>query len=152
MKLPITHKYDDILDLPHPVSRRARMTPGDRAIQFAPFAALTGYEEVIGETARLTDGRVELEEGAEEELNEALRQLRENLHRRPEITVTWFRRDEKKEGGAYVTATGRARKLCLYSGTLLLEDGRTVALEDMIFLEVKAVTAAADSPKAGPEG
>ena len=137
MKLQITHKYDDILDLPHPVPRhRAPMTNYDRAAQFSPLAALTGYDEVLSETARLTDQRIELDEGSRAELDEALREIRERLPRQPEITATYFVCDERKSGGSYVTVTGCARKICDYSCRLFLTDGRAIPLEEVIGLRL----------------
>lgn len=138
MKRKETHKYDDILHLPHPVSqRRTRMTNYDRAAQFAPFAALTGYDGVLAETARLTDCRIDLDEGILEELNEALCSLREQLSRQPEVTVTYFIHDERKSGGTYVTVTGRAKKICDYSGILFFTDGRAIPLEEAIRISLQ---------------
>lgn len=100
MNLVNKHQYDDIIDLPHPVSpRHPQMPHADRAAQFSPFAALTGHEAAIQETARLTDAFVELDEDRKEELDEQLRLIRDNQTQRPEIEATCFRPDRKKAGG-----------------------------------------------------
>lgn len=137
MKLKPTNKYDDIIDLPHPVStRRSRMTDYDRAAQFAPFAALTGYDAVIEETARLTDRRIELDEGSRAELDEALREILEKIHTQPEISVTWFVYDERKAGGAYLHTRGRVKKADLYAGFLLLTDESRIPLREVVSLQL----------------
>ena len=125
--------YDDIIDLPHHVSAtRARMPVADRAAQFAPFAALTGFGGVIDETARLTESRIELGEGAVEELERALNALAARQDERPEITVTYFRPDELKAGGAYLTVTGSLRRIDGHSRTLILTDGTRIPIADLL--------------------
>ena len=125
--MEITHKYDDIIHLSRPESpRRARMSMTDRGAQFSPFAALVGYDAAIAETARLTDFQIELTEGAKAELNETLRTLAENVRRCPEVRVTWFLPDERKSGGAYVTASGCVKKVDVYRELLVLTDGRQI--------------------------
>lgn len=135
-------KYDDILFLPHPVSRRYPQMPlSDRAAQFAPFAALTGHEEAIRETARLTDSRVELEEGQREALDQRLGRLLQRMREipglEPEITVTYFRPDEKKAGGAYLTVCGRVKKVDGYGRMILLKDGTALPMDDIVSMEGK---------------
>ncbi|MBQ8835047.1 MAG: hypothetical protein IJ001_09030 [Oscillospiraceae bacterium] len=137
MKLKNTHKYDDIIHLPHPVSqRRSRMTNYDRAAQFSPFAALTGYDAVIEETARLTDSRIELDQGAVEQLNERLLEIRDSISSRPLVTLTWFRRDERKAGGAYIRATGRVKKIDSYTNTIVLTDGTVIPIRELADAEL----------------
>lgn len=127
-------KYDDIIHLPHYQSaKRAHMPLGDRAAQFAPFAALTGYGAAVEETARLTDSRIELDEGKKEEINLTLQQICGETH--PRISVTWFVPDEKKHGGAYRTVCGNVRKVDRYAGAIVLTDGTLIALRDVIDLE-----------------
>ena len=107
-----THQYDDILNLPRPVSRRHRPMPfEERAVQFAPFAALTSYEEILMEAARPTRDCPQLSEDEQTRLDALLQQLRGRLQGRPWVTVTWFVPDEKKAGGNCVTTTGQAIKL-----------------------------------------
>lgn len=131
------NKYDDILYLPHPVSARHPQMPlADRAAQFSPFAALTGHEAAIRETARLTKERVELDESRKEILDERLQMIRENLSEKPEVTFTYFQPDERKSGGAYLTVTGRVKKMDGYERRILLEDGMIVPLEELIDIEL----------------
>lgn len=131
------NKYDDIMYLPHPVSARHPQMPlADRAAQFSPFAALTGHEAAIRETARLTKERVELDESRKEILDERLQMIRENLSEKPEVTFTYFQPDERKSGGAYLTVTGRVKKVDGYERRILLEDGTVVPLEELIDIEL----------------
>lgn len=125
--------YDDIIHLPHPVSvRHPQMPLADRAAQFSPFAALTGHEAAIRETARQTDAFAELEEGQREQLDWQLQLIRENLAQKPEIEVTYFQPDEKKSGGAYVTFCGRVKKIEEYSRQILFVDGTVISMENII--------------------
>lgn len=128
-----TSRYDDILYMPHPDSKvHPRMSMIDRAAQFSPFAALTGYEAAIDETGRRTDARIELDESQKEELDHRMQMLQEHLAERPEISVTYFVPDERKEGGAYVTVTGRVRKVNLYERVLILEEEQVIPIAEMI--------------------
>ena len=116
--------YDDILYLPHHVSpKRRRMTMVERGAQFSPFAALTGYGEAIAESGRLTDRDFELAADAKAILDEKLRQIRENIFRRPEITAVYFVPDGKKPGGAYRDIRGRVVKVDSRKQCLTLETG-----------------------------
>ena len=130
MQLKETHKYDDIIHLPHHTSpRRAGMPMIDRAAQFSPFAALTGYEAVIEETGRLTDSITELTDSSKQVLDEQFRILAENCGALPRITVTWFEPDRQKSGGSYVTVTGQLKKVEEYEQVLRLADGREIPME-----------------------
>ena len=132
------HPYEDILDLPHPVSPfHPPMSPADRAAQFAPFAALTGHEAAIWETARLTEERIELSEDRKAELDAALRFLQENLSLAPEVSVIYFLPDTKKAGGAYATATGQVKKIDEYARSLLMTDRTEIPIEDIWDIELK---------------
>lgn len=105
-------KYNDILHLPHPTSaKHPRMPISDRAAIFSPFAALTGHGNAIRETARLTDQRIELDEDTRAELDLKQQILADKIDERPEVSVVWFRPDEKKDGGKYVTTTGQLKRL-----------------------------------------
>ncbi len=129
------HRYDDIIGLPHHVSwKHPQMPLLDRAAQFAPFAALTGYEAAIKETARLTEEEIELDENSKELLDFRLQQLQEHLSERPEVTVTYFCPDEKKTGGAYETVTGKVKKVDAYAGELVFTDGRRIGLGAIVEL------------------
>lgn len=104
------HKYEDVIRRQHPTSKKhPRMSNMNRAAQFAPFVALTDYEESIEETARLTDSRAELGEDEITEINDCLNFIQEHVKERPEVTITYFQPDEKKEGGEYIIATGKVR-------------------------------------------
>ena len=128
--------YDDIIHLSHPTSKnRPRMSIHDRAAQFSPFAALSGHAAAIAETARLTDRKLELDEDTKAELDRRQAILLEHISERPEITVTWFRPDEKKAGGAYVTTTGLLKKIDEIERVLVLTDGARIPLEDVAGLE-----------------
>lgn len=119
--------YDDMLHMPHHVSpTRKRMSMIDRAAQFSPFAALTGYDAAIRETGRPTDDAVELDADGEAMLNETLQRLFELQQTRPEITVTYFVPDARKTGGAYETVTGKLKKLDPHRQVLLLTDGTEI--------------------------
>ena len=99
------HRYDDILTRERPRGKRQPMPVSDRAAQFAPFAALTGYDEAVAETARLTDSKIELGEDRAADINDKLCMLRDRLYERPEAEVTYFVPDGRKSGGSYVTLT-----------------------------------------------
>jgi len=125
-------QYKDIIDLPHHVSAiRPRMSMIDRAAQFSPFAALTGYDAAIKETGRLTDRRIELSEEERAVLDRKQSILMEHLTSRPEVTVTYFVPDEYKEGGAYVTVTGQAKKVDEVNRLLILTDGTRITLDEI---------------------
>lgn len=127
--------YEDIIHLPHHVSAvHPQMTISDRAAQFSPFAALTGYGSAIRETERLTDRRTELDESEKEILNEMLLLLAGRLKEHPVITVTYFVPDERKDGGSYVTVSGNVRKLDEVDRAILLDGGRRVPVEDIVEL------------------
>ena len=128
--------YEDIIHLPHHVSSsHPHMPRKDRAAQFAPFAALTGHAAAIAETARLTDRKMELDEDTRAELDRRQAILLEHIDQQPEVTVTWFAPDEKKDGGAYVTTTGRLKKIDQVERILVLTDGTRIPLEDVTALE-----------------
>ena len=130
------HQYDDIIDLPHHVSAtRPRMSMIDRAAQFSPFAALTGYDAAIKETGRLTDERIELSEESRAVLDRKQQLLVDNLADHPEVSVTYFVPDERKAGGAYVTVTGRVKKVDDYQRLLLLTDGAKIPLDEILDME-----------------
>lgn len=127
------HRYDDIIHLPHHVSAtHPQMPAADRAAQFSPFAALTGHDDAMKETARLTDPRVELDENAKELLNKKLWYVQAMLTEQPEITVTYFRPDEAKDGGRYITAKGKIKKIDVYGHFLFMLDGLRIPINDII--------------------
>ena len=130
------HQYDDIIDLPHHVSvTRPRMSMIDRAAQFSPFAALTGYDAAIKETGRLTDRRIELTEDSRAALDRKQQLLVDNLADHPEVSVTYFVPDERKSGGAYITVTGSVKKVDDYRRLLILTDGTKIPLDEILDME-----------------
>ena len=108
-------KYDDIINLPHHVSQtRPQMSMIDRAAQFSPFAALTGYDAAIKETGRLTDTKLEIGDEERDVLDRKQQYLQKIVADRPEITITYFVPDEKKAGGSYTSLTGNTMSDCLF--------------------------------------
>ena len=127
-----THKYDDIIHLSRPNSgKRAKMSNYDRAAQFSPFAALTGFDAAIAETGRLTDDRIELDEGGKQLLDEQMQVVLEKIEAQPRVTVLWFCYDERKAGGTYVSTTGHVKKVDTYTGRLLLTGGQAIPLGEI---------------------
>lgn len=134
--MEISHEYDDIINLPHHVSaERPHMPMIDRAAQFKPFAALTGYDAAIVETARLTDAKRELTEEQKEAIGIQLRALRDRLKTDPQVSVTWFVPDSRKAGGAYKTVSGEAWRVDEMRGVLEMCSGAVIAFDDIISLE-----------------
>ena len=127
------HRYDDIIDLPRHVSKNHRpMSNADRAAQFLPFAALTGYDYAIRETARLTDQRIELSESELTELNDQFQRIAGQIRQQPEVTVTYFVEDEKKTGGRYETRTLQIRRIDPVRRVLIGKDRTVIAMDDII--------------------
>lgn len=127
--------YDDILHLPHHVSEKhPSMSRLDRAAQFSPFAALTGYEAAVEETARLTDRRIELDEGEKEAIDHRLMLLQERLPEPTEVTITYFVPDKKKTGGAYVSVSGTVKKIDDYERMVILRDGTNIPIDDILHI------------------
>lgn len=124
--------YEDIIHLPHHVSAtRPQMSMSDRAAQFSPFAALTGYDEAIKETGRLTDDRIELDENTRTALDIKQAYLAENINIHPEISIIYFLPDTKKDGGEYVTATGSLKRIDEYERMLIFVDGRKIPMDEI---------------------
>ena len=136
MDIGKTHKYDDILHLPRPVSgRHARMSMVDRGAQFSPFAALVGYEDVLKESARLTEAETDLEADGKELLNRALCYLADHLEETGQVRFLCFRQDENKSGGSYVWVCGRVKKLDPYRNAVMLENGEMIFIENIRAIE-----------------
>ena len=130
------HRYDDVINMPHHVSvTHPHMTLYDRAAQFAPFKALSGYEDDVDETARLTDERIELDESRKDFLDARLQLLEEHFSDAPVVTATYFRPDERKSGGAYFTVTGSVKKIDAIERALVLRDGSRIAIDDIYGIE-----------------
>ena len=129
-------KYDDIIHLPHHVSNtRAHMPMLDRAAQFMPFRALTGYEDAVHETARHTDEKIELTEDEKTVLDVKLQRLADDLANQPLVTLTWFQPDKRNAGGAYVTTTGQVKKIDDFEGALILLSGESIPVEDILDIQ-----------------
>ena len=128
----ISHKYDDIINLPHHVSKKhPQMSLHDRAAQFSPFAALTGHKAAINETARLTDEKQILSEDVIAKLNEQLNLIKENIGTNQTVTITYFVPDDKKSGGAYISHTGVVKKIDEYYHTFILTDKSVIPIEQI---------------------
>ena len=128
----MNNRYDEIMELPHHVSKtRPQMPMSDRAAQFAPFAALTGYDSAIKETGRLTDERIALDEEALTALDRKYQLLMDTLDDAPEVTIIYFQPDERKAGGQYVSATGTVKKVDTFGRRILLQDGTRIPLDSV---------------------
>ena len=128
----MNNRYNEIMELPHHVSKtRPQMPMSDRAAQFAPFAALTGYDSAIKETGRLTDERIELDEEALTALDRKYQLLMEALDDAPEVTIIYFQPDARKAGGQYVSATGTVKKVDTFGRRILLQDGTRIPLDSV---------------------
>ena len=126
-------KYDDIINLPHHVSKKhPQMSLYARSAQFAPFAALTGYEEAIKETARETSARIEIDEEMKSVLDSKLQILLEKISLKPELSITYFVPDFSKDGGKYVTTEGIIKKIDMFNQYIYLEDGTEIPINEII--------------------
>lgn len=132
----MTRQYDDIIRLPHHVSStRPQMSLSDRAAQFSPFAALTGYDAAVKETARLTSSRIDLDDYAKESLNEKLLLIEERIESDPQIKITYFMPDDRKSGGAYVSVTGTVKKIDDYEHVVVMRDGKKIPINEIAEIE-----------------
>ncbi len=128
--------YADIINLPHhEITSRQRMSQINRAASFSPFAALTGYDDAVKETARLTSKRIEIDDGTKEVLNDKLRIAVEKADEQPEVSITYFLPDKKKSGGAYVTVTAVIKRIDEYERQIVLADKSTIPLGDLYEIE-----------------
>jgi len=128
--------YGDIIHLPHHVStKHPHMSVTDRAAQFSPFAALTGYDAAIKETARLTDERVEMDEYMKDVLSDKLRIILERIKEHPQIAITYFQPDEKKNGGSYVTTTGTVKKIDEYERIVVMTGDTEIPIDEISSIE-----------------
>ena len=128
--------YEDIVDLPHHVSgKHPQPTMADRAARFAPFAAITGYEEMVLEEARVTDDRIEMDESSKAALNEKLNMILEFIDEQPEVSITYFEPDKRKAGGAYVTVTGTVKRIDEYEHLVIMTDGKKINIDEIYNLQ-----------------
>ena len=129
--------YDQIIGLPHHTSdKHKHMSLTDRGAQFAPFAALTGYDDGIKEAARLTGGREEQDEDAKARLDSVIAELNSRMDEQPQVKVTYFVKDSLKEGGRYETRTGNFRRIEYYRGRFVFTDGFSAELSDISEIEI----------------
>lgn len=125
--------YSDIINLPHfEPKKHPRMSIEARSAQFAPFAALTGYEAAIKETARLTDKKIEIDDGLKQILNNKLQYILKNIYLDPIITLTYFKKDSKKSGGKYITKEVVIKKIDTIEGNIILKDKTKIKIDDII--------------------
>ena len=135
----MTSRYDNIINLPHHVSTtRKHMSRHDRAAQFAPFAALVGYDDAVAETARLTTSRPELDEQEQKELDTCLRYLADHLNETPIVKIKYFIPDASKSGGAIVEFNGIVRKFA--NGVIFTADSETICLKDITSIDIQEGT------------
>ncbi len=129
-------EYDDIIDLPHHVSQRYRqMSRKNRAAQFAPFAALTGYEASVKEEARLTEKRTELMEEQYDALNRKTAYLMKHVSEAITVSITYFLLDKKKSGGRYVTACGVISEVDEVEGVITMTDKKKIPMSDILSID-----------------
>lgn len=127
------NEYEDIINLPnHRSNKYTHMSKLDRAAQFSPFMALTGYESVISEAARLTDKRIKLDEYIKENLNKKLCKIKECIEEKPELVITYFQKDKKKCGGAYITINGYVNKINEFEGLIIMQDETKILVDDIL--------------------
>jgi len=131
----MNEKYEGILSLPHyQSSKRKHMSNHDRAAQFAPFAALSGFDSEVKEEARQTQVRIELDEYEIEQLNYKLQIIAEHLMELT-VAITYFKPDELKSGGAYITKTGQVKKIDEYEKKVIMSDKTSILIEEIINIE-----------------
>ncbi len=129
------NKYEDIINLSRPKSKHPQMTLEQRSAQFVPFAALTGYEGQIKETARLTDKKLELDEETKSILDTKIQIIKEKLNKRPQIGITYFVPDNKKEGGKYITITNSIQKIDEYNNMILMSNNIKIKIDEIIDIQ-----------------
>lgn len=128
--------YEDIVNLPPHISKKyPQPTMMERAARFAPFAAITGYEEMVLEEARITEDRMDLDESTLAMLNEKLNIIQEFLDKEPEVRITYFEPDKKKSGGAYVSVTGKVKRIDEYERLVIMTDGKKICIDEIFGLE-----------------
>ena len=124
--------YDDIINLNRPISKHPHQSIESRASQFAPFAALVGYDEQVKETARLTTNKIEIDEGLKEILNNKLNYLNDHLDEKEEVSITYFIKDSKKSGGKYITKSGIVKRIDIVNGFIKFTDNDIIYMNDVI--------------------
>ena len=131
--------YSDIINLSRPVSKRPRMSLEQRSAQFAPFAALTGYEGQVKETARLTNKKIEINEELKEILNKKIQLIQKKIKEQPQIEITYFIPDSKKDGGKYEIICNTIQKIDMYTNEIIMLDGTRIDIDDIIDIQGKLI-------------
>lgn len=126
------NNYDDIINLNRPISKYKHMTIEERSAQFAPFAALVGYDNAVKETARLTENKIELNDEQQDMLNFKLRYLYDNINNKNEVTITYFVKDNKKVGGKYINTTGIIKQIDPVQENIKLNNNVIIYMNDII--------------------
>lgn len=126
-------KYDDIINLPHHVSiKHPRLSIEQRAAQFAPYSALSGYGDAIKETARITENKIELSDDEKNKIDDILQQIMKEISNKPKVTITYFIPDMKKNGGKYNTQVGNIKRVDEFKQIIILEDETEIPIQDII--------------------
>lgn len=127
------NEYNDIINLPHFVSKKhPQMSKEARSAQFAPFAALSGYEDAIKETAKLTDNKIELSDEMINIINDKLLFIEKNIQDKPLITITYFVPDKRKNGGEYISVTNSIKQIDLINNIIILTNKKKICINDII--------------------
>ena len=130
-------KYDDIINLPHHEPKyHPRMSKYKRSAQFAPFAALVGYDEQVQECSRITDKRLEIDDELKEKINNKLNKINKLIKYNPEVEITYFIPDEKKDGGKYVTDKGNVKRIDYINRFIKLTDNKKIVLDDVVAITI----------------
>lgn len=128
--------YEDIVNLPRHISKvHPQATMADRAARFSPFAAISGYEDMVKEAARVTEERIDITDATKELLNEKLNMIIEFLDEEPEVTITYFEPDKKKDGGAYISITGTVKRIDEYERIVLMSDDKKIKIDEIYAIE-----------------
>lgn len=131
-------KYDDIINLPHHVSKKhPRMSLENRSAQFAPFAALTGYEDEIEETGRITDRKIDISDEVRNILDEKIKKIQTKIYTEPKVTITYFIPDTKKQGGSYKTITSNVIKIDKYKQLIILKDRKEIPIKFITNMDIE---------------
>ena len=129
-------KYEDIINMPHHVSKKhPHMSILDRAAQFAPYAALTGHKDLIDETARLTDRKIDLNEEEKKILNYKLKIILDQIDLKPMVKITYFMKDNRKDGGCYLSITGIVKRIDDFKKVIILDDNSKISIDDVLDIE-----------------
>lgn len=132
----MTDKYEDIINLPRHISnKRSAMPIQDRAAQFSPFAALTGHDAAVKETARVTERRIDLDQYMKEDLNDKLQILIKRIKENPKIKIKYFQADKNKDGGTYIIVNNRVKKIDEYEKIIFMEDNTIIPIDNIVKIE-----------------